>query len=143
MTANSFRQLTAFVVSDVSRRRSDKSWHGVLFHIFAHVDTYDIAIVVKERFSQGFGQFCFTYACRAEEDERTDGTIRIFNSCTSTHNSITYDANRFVLADDSLMECIVQMKEFFTFTRHHLCNGNTRPTADNLCNVFFTDFFFQ
>ena len=34
-----FRQLTAFIIANISRRRSDKSGDGVFLHVFGHIDT--------------------------------------------------------------------------------------------------------
>ena len=37
--ADGFRQLTAFLITDISRRGADEPRHGMLFHIFTHIDT--------------------------------------------------------------------------------------------------------
>ena len=41
------------------------------------------------------------------------------------------------------MEGFVEVEQFFPFAGHHLSDGNPRPAADDLGDVFFADFFFQ
>ena len=50
-----FGQHTAFVVSDVARRRPDQARDGVLFHKLRHIDTDHRLIVVKQVFGQRLG----------------------------------------------------------------------------------------
>ena len=41
------------------------------------------------------------------------------------------------------MERFVEVEQFFPFAGHHLGDGNPRPAADDLGDVFFADFFFE
>ncbi len=47
LAANSLSKLTALVVSDISGRRSDETADAEFLHVFAHVDTYHIALIVE------------------------------------------------------------------------------------------------
>ena len=58
-SANRFGQLPSFFVSDVSRRGTDESAHGVPFHELAHVDSDHRRLVVEHDLGEGFAQFGF------------------------------------------------------------------------------------
>ena len=40
-------QLTALVVAHVSRRRADQTADGELLHVFAHIDSNHVLLIVK------------------------------------------------------------------------------------------------
>ena len=67
MAPHRFGQLSALVVTDVTRRRSDQPRHGVLLHVFAHVEPDDGILVVEEKFGQRLAQLGFAHAGRPEE----------------------------------------------------------------------------
>ncbi len=60
--AHSLCQLAAFVVAHISRRRSQKPRHGVLFHVFGHVDADHVALRIEQRLGQRLGKLCLSYA---------------------------------------------------------------------------------
>ena len=61
LAAHGFRKLTAFVITYISRRRSDKPAHGMLLLILAHVDTRHHILIVKEVFGESLGQLGLSY----------------------------------------------------------------------------------
>ena len=143
MTAYRFSQLTSFIITNITRRRTNQTGHGVFFHIFAHIDTHHIAFIVKEYFRQSFCQLSFTYTGGAKEDETTNRTIGVFNASAGTDNCFTYSLNSFVLPNYTLVQDFFQVYQFFTFATAKTGNGDTCPSADNFGNVFFINFFFQ
>src|ERR1041384_1515490 len=73
-----FGKLAAFLVTDITRWRTDQPRGGEFFHVLRHVDlNYRVAIAEHE-----FGEFLreesFSNAGRIEENERTDPAARIF-----------------------------------------------------------------
>ena len=140
--ADGFGQLAAFIVADVSRRRPDEAGHGVFFHVFGHIDADDVPFVVKEGFGQGFGKFGLADACRAEEDERADGAVRVLDAGAGPHDGVADDLDGRILADDSFMKGFVEVEQFFPFAGEHLGDGDACPAADDLGDVFFTNLFF-
>ena len=66
MTANRFRKLAAFFISDVSRRRSDEARDCVLLHVLGHIYPDDVVLRVEERFGERASQLRLAYAGRAE-----------------------------------------------------------------------------
>ena len=67
--ANRFGQLAAFLVADVSWRRSNQAADGVLFLVFAHIDADHGVFIIEHEFGQGARQFGLAYTGRAEEDK--------------------------------------------------------------------------
>ena len=68
-TTNRFRQYAAFFVTDITRRRTNKTCYGMFLHKFRHIDAQDGLVVIKQERRQGFGQFCFTDTGWAEKQE--------------------------------------------------------------------------
>ena len=62
-------ELSALIVTDVSRRRTDESGHRELLLILAHVDARHQALIVEEIVGQGTRQLRLAHACGAKEDE--------------------------------------------------------------------------
>src|SRR5579862_9707837 len=82
--AHRFGKLTAFFISDVSRRRADESTHRVLLHVLRHIDANHGLFVVEKERSDAARYFGFSDAGRAEEDERADRTVRILQARART-----------------------------------------------------------
>src|SRR5262245_734636 len=78
--AHGFRELAALVVADVTRRGTDQSGHGVLFHVLGHVDADHRLLAVEEELGEGAGELGLPHAGRAEEDERPDGAVGILDA---------------------------------------------------------------
>ena len=62
VTAYSLSQLTALVIAHIAWRGTNQTGHGVLLHIFTHIDAHHVALIIKEYLSQGFSQLGFAYA---------------------------------------------------------------------------------
>ena len=62
-------QLAALVITHISWRCADQTRHGMLFHVFTHINTDHVGLVIKQCFRQCLGQFRLAYACGAQEQE--------------------------------------------------------------------------
>ena len=80
MASDLFGQLSRLVVSDIPGRRSDHLRYAVLLHVFGHIHADHALLGTENRLRQGFGQFGLSDACRAEEEEAADRTLRILES---------------------------------------------------------------
>ena len=116
MTAYSLGQLTAFVIADVSRRRTDQTRYGMLLHVFAHIDTHHIAFIIKEDLCQGLSQLGFADTGRTKEYKGTNRTVRILDTGTCTNNSLADSLDCFILTDNMLVQDFLQVNKFSTFT---------------------------
>ena len=63
--AYGLRELSALIVSYVSRRRTDQPAYAEFLLIFRHVDTRHQRLVVEEVFGQSLGQFGLAYTGRS------------------------------------------------------------------------------
>ena len=54
---DSFGQLTTFLISYISGRRSDQTRDRILLHVLTHIDTYHIILIVEQCCRQTLGQF--------------------------------------------------------------------------------------
>ena len=108
-------ELSAFVVTDVSRRGTDEARGRELFLIFAHVDARHHVLVVEEAFGQRLRQFGLTDTRRSEENERTDGTFRVLQPGPAAAHSVRYGFDGLVLTDDTGVELVFEMQEFLAF----------------------------
>ena len=131
-----FGEITAFLVTDISRRRADQTAHGMFFHELAHVDADHRFGRIEQEFRERLAQLRLADAGRAKKQERTVRPIRIGQPRTRTANRIRHRAHRFVLADDALMQRIFHAQQFLAFAFEHLADRNSGPARDD-----FGDFF--
>ena len=141
--ADDLRELTAFVVTDVTRRCADEARHGVPLLVLAHVDADERALVVEEELGQRARELGLPHAGRAEEDERSDGTVRVRQAAARAADRVRYRFDRVVLSDDPAVEVLLHMHELRDLAFHQLGHGDPGPFADHLGDVFFVDLFFQ
>ncbi len=133
--ADGFGQLTAFLVTDVSRRRAEETTHCVLFAIFGHVDAYERVLVVEHEPGEGFGEFRLADARRTDEDERADRTRRILQTGSCAADRIRDGVNRLLLPDDAFVQARLHVQEFLGFGLEHLCDRDARPLMHDRGNV--------
>ena len=50
--ANCLGKLSAFLVTDISRRSADHARDGVLLHVFGHVQPHHRTFIVKQKFRE-------------------------------------------------------------------------------------------
>ena len=141
LAANSLGQLTTFIVSYIPRRRSDKTGDAELFLILTHIYSGHHRLIVEEIFCKRLGKFGLTYTGGAEEDEAGDRTLRVLQTGTAAANGIAYGCDSLVLADDSLVELLLQMEQFLALTLHHTAYWYSGPAAHYLSNIIGSHLF--
>ena len=139
-SSHGFGELTAFVVSYVSRRRTYKTRYAEFFHVLRHIDTHDVALVVKQIGSKRFCKFRLADAGRAEEEERTDRSVFVGYACTRTQHRFADRLHRFVLSDNSLVKLVGKVKQFLLFAFHKFGYGDTRPFCHDFCDFVRSHF---
>src|SRR5262249_27860184 len=80
---------------------------------------------------------------RAEEDERADRTVRILQAGARTDDRVGDGANGLVLADDALVEMLLEPEELLDLALHELRDRDVRPARDDLGDVLLVDLFLQ
>ena len=132
LAAYRFGQLAAFLIAHVSGRRADQTGHGVFLHVFGHVDTHHVVLVVKQRLRQRLGKLGLAHARGAEEQERADGAVGVLNACAAALDGFRDGLNRFVLTDHPLVEGLVQRQQLLPLSLHQPGNGDSRPALHDL-----------
>ena len=68
-TANGFGQLTTFIISYISRRRTYESAYTMFLLIFTHIDTSHHTFIIKQKLSERFSQFGLADAGCSKKNE--------------------------------------------------------------------------
>src|SRR5262249_38170009 len=115
LSPNGFGKLAALVIADISRRGTHQSRYCVLLLVFRHVYTDQRALVIEQELREGARDFGFADAGGPQEQEASDGTFRIFQSATSSHDGIGDRIYRFVLANDAFVQFVAQVQQLLDF----------------------------
>ena len=115
----------------------------MLLHVFAHIDTNHVALIIKEHLSQGLSQLGLADTGRTKEDERANRTVRVLDAGTRTDNCLADSLHCLVLADNMLVQDFLQMYQLLTLARTQTRNRNTGPGADNLRDILLVDLFLE
>ena len=109
-------ELSAFVISDISRRCSDQSGHGIFLHILTHINTNHVLFIVKQAFRQCLGKLRLSDSGRSKEQEGSDRLCRVFDTRFGTDDSFCHFGNTFVLSDHPFMKLLIQVKSLAPLT---------------------------
>src|SRR5690606_7172636 len=94
-------KLSAFLVADVSGRRTEQTRDAVLLHVLAHVDADEGFLAAEEELGECFRELGLSNASRAEEDERAGRTCGIFQARTRAADRLADCADGFALRNDA------------------------------------------
>ena len=137
--ADRFGKLTAFIVTDISRRSSDQTRYTELLHIFGHIDPDDLRLIIKQLLGKRLRDFCLTDTGRSQEQEASKRTVLILDLCLGAHDRITDKLQRFILTHDAGLEEFRKMQDLLPFGAHQTGHLNMGPAAYNTGNQFFID----
>src|SRR6185312_10498096 len=133
---DSLRQLPAFIISYVFRRRPDQPAYRMLFLVLAHIDPRHHAFVIEKIFRKGLRELGLADPRSAEEDERSDRTPGILETRPAPAYRIRDRLDGFILPDDAFMQFVLEVQEFFFFALQHLRYGDSRRLCHGLRDVF-------
>ena len=111
LAADSLGQLSALVVADVAGRCSHEPADRVPLLVLTHVKANHVLLGIEERVGQGPGELRLADAGGTQEDERTDGSARVLDAGAGSHDRIGDELDRLVLADDPLMQLLVEVEK--------------------------------
>ena len=77
------------------------------------------------------------------KDERANRSMRVLEARARPHHRIGHRGDRFILADDALVQFIAQVQQLLHLAFEQLDDWNSRPSADHLGDVFLIDLFFN
>ncbi len=134
-------QLSALIISDISRRRPNQPGDRILLHIFAHINPYHILFIVKQAFRKSLRKLGLADTCGSQEQEGADRLCRVLDSCLGTQNGIGHFVHTFLLPDDPLMELIRKIKRLVPFSLGQLCDRYTCPAGYDPGDLLLADIF--
>ena len=138
-----FGQLSGVLVPDVSRRRADHPRDGVLLLILRHVDAHHRLLVVEQKLRERARQLRLADAGRTEEEEAAERTVGILQPRAGAADRICHRVDRFVLADDAMVQTVFHLDQLLDFAFHQPADGDVRPLADDVRDILLVDFFLQ
>src|SRR5512136_1575526 len=102
--ANTLRQLAALFITDIPWRCADQFRYGMFFHELRHIEAHQGLLRAKEELGETPRHFRLANARRPEEEEAAHWTQRRFEARPAATNGASERGNRFVLADDPLVQ---------------------------------------
>ncbi|GER30715.1 63 kDa protein [Striga asiatica] len=137
---NSLRQLSAFFVPDIARRRPNEPRDRVLLHVLTHVDPHESLLRVEHVRGKGLGQLGFPNPSGPHEHETSNRAVGVREACPGPVYGLGYGANRRFLADYAFVELFLEMQKFLPFRLEKFRDGNSGPLAHDFGDVVTGDF---
>ncbi|GBE30319.1 hypothetical protein BMS3Bbin04_01351 [bacterium BMS3Bbin04] len=135
-TTHTFGQLSAFVVTDISRRRSDEAADIKLLHVLAHIDANNCLLVTEQVFGKNICELCLSHAGRSEEDETPDRTIRILEAGAAASDGFDQLLNSLILTYNTLLEKVTHFEQTLALTAGDTVYRNACYHAHNGRYIF-------
>ena len=129
---NRFGQQSALIVADIARRRANQTRHGMLFHVFAHVEARETNAETRRKL---LGDFGFAHARRPGEQKRADRFIRHAQSGAGKLNGTDHRLNRPILPEHFLLHAPFQDAELLPFALTRVQVGNMGDARDDLLDI--------
>ena len=107
----------------------------MLLHVFAHIDSDDVILIIKQPLGQGFRQLRLTHTGRSQKQEGADRLRGILDPGLGPDNGLGHFFNRLILSNDSLMQFFIEMKRLISLALRQLCNRNSCPFGNDLCDL--------
>ena len=132
LAAHGLGELAALVVAHIAGRRSDQTGDGKFLHIFRHINAHEVLFVIEQRFGQGLGQLGLADAGGSQEQEAAQRTVGILDAGAAAENGLRNGLDRLILADDALVQLVLQVQELIPLPLHQLGHGDAGPALDDL-----------
>ena len=118
-------ELSALVIADIARRRTDETRGRVLFLEFGHVQRDERLVIAVNLLGQHLRKMRLADARRAKEEERADRTLRIRHQRAAPTERPRDRLHGGVLSDHDLSERLLHPQQLFRRRGVHLLDGDT------------------
>ncbi len=139
MGAYTLGELSALLISHVSRRRSHKAAHREFFHIFTHVDSYKSVGRVKQIFRELLCQMGFSDTGRPQEHESAYRLVGVLKSHPVTLNRFHNLLNGIILPDYSRFELRSHFTQPHALGLSYTLHRHTGHHGNNLSHLILVD----
>ena len=140
--ANLFGQLAGLIVADIAGRRTDDAGHAVLFHKFGHIQADQRILLVEQLLRQRLDQLGLSYAGRADKNKGSRAAL-FADLHSGTANRRADQTHRLILADDSLLQRLLQPGHPLQLRLLNLAGRDAGPQLDHLGKVLVGDLLAQ
>ncbi len=132
-------ELTAFVVTDIARRRAHQPRHGMAFAIFRHVDAQQGVLIAVDRFGQCLGELGLAHPGRAQKQEGSHRFAAFAQAGAGQPHGIGHGTDRLVLSHQALVQPLFQVQQLFALFHRQLVDRDAGQARDDLRHVFRLD----
>ncbi len=130
--SNRLGQDAPLAVADIARRRALERRDRVRLLVLAHVDRDEVPLPAVERLGQRDGGFGLADAARPDEQKDADGPARIREVRAGSPDPTRDRLEGVRLADDALLEPVLQREDRVDLVRQHLPDRDPGPPGDDL-----------
>ena len=138
-----FGQVTALIISDISRRSPDQTGHRVFFHILGHIDADHRLLIVEHELRQSPGQFGFSHTGGPQENERSNRAVRILQTRACPSEGRRHSPNAVILSDHAHLQAFIHMDQFLHIAFHHAGKRDAGPVGNHFRHIFGIYLLFQ
>ncbi len=111
----------------------------MLLHVLRHVDPDHRPLVIEQETGKRTGQFGLSNAGGSQEEEGSDRAVGVGQSRPAPAHRVGHRRNCVVLADDSLMQVLLETDQLLGLSCHELGHRNPRPLRHHLSDVLVCD----
>mmetsp|Transcript_149164 Transcript_149164/g.362263 ORF Transcript_149164/g.362263 Transcript_149164/m.362263 type:complete len:468 (-) Transcript_149164:229-1632(-) len=129
----------AIAVADIAGGCADELGDGVLLHVLAHVQPDHRVLLPEVRRRQSLAQLGLANTCGTAEDEGRDRPVRVLQAGPRTADRLGHGRDGLLLANDALVECLLQRHQPCALVRGHLLHGHARPRRHHLRHIALRD----
>ncbi len=132
-------ELAALFVAHISGRRTDQLRNRMLLHVLRHVEANQALLAAEQERRQSARDFGFADAGGPQEQERSGRAAGRFQPGARTADGARQRRNRFLLADDALVQLVFdaqQLGDLFLFDRRH---GHAGPARHHVFDIVLGD----
>ena len=139
LTTDRFGELATFVVTHVTRRRTDEAGDRELLHVLGHIDLNDRLLFAEHTFGQRAGEERLADAGGAEEEEGADRATGVLEVGTRPTEGTSDDFAGALLADDGRLQVLLELEELLGLLLLEPVKGHAGPIGDDVEHLIFTD----
>ena len=133
--ADGLGQLAALLIAHITGRGTDEPGHGLLFHIFRHIQPEHGLPGTENLLGQHPTQLGFSYAGGAGEEQTGNGPPRIPDAGITPPDCLSHSGNRLALADDFCRQQTLQLQQPLPLSGGETPYGDSRALGYHPGNV--------
>ena len=133
--AHAVGQLAAALKAHVTGRCADEAVERIFLLVLGHVQRDQGVFAAEHEIGQRLGEFRLAHARRAEEQERADRPLGVFEAHARRLDRARHRQHRFVLTGDARFEVLDHLRVLGALVRAQLGDGHARHQADGQPHV--------